>query len=62
MGSEWSSKYGFKAIQIIMNGIILAGGIGTRMAEMTVIPKGLLPVNGIRIIEHSIANLLDRGV
>ena len=62
MGSGWSSKYGFKAIQIIMNGIILAGGKGTRMAEMTEIPKVLLPVNGIPIIEHSIANLVDRGV
>ncbi|MDA8816755.1 NTP transferase domain-containing protein [Schleiferiaceae bacterium] len=45
-----------------MNAIILAGGKGTRMREISDTPKVLLPIKGKPILEHAISNLIDYGV
>ncbi len=43
--------------------MILAAGYGTRMAELTrELPKPLLPLNGVRIIEVVIRSLAHRGI
>ncbi len=44
-----------------MNAIILAGGKGSRMKEISDTPKVLLQVQGKPILEHAISNLIDYG-
>ena len=44
-----------------MNAIILAGGKGTRMKEISDSPKVLLPVHGKPILEHAIFQLVNCG-
>ena len=44
-----------------MNAIILAGGKGSRMKEISDTPKVLLPVQGKPILEHAICNLINYG-
>ena len=45
-----------------MNAIILAGGTGTRMQEYSELPKVLLPVRELPLIEHGIRFLLEKDV
>jgi choline kinase len=46
-----------------MKAIILAAGLGTRLRPITnEVPKCMVPVNGIRIIDKQIDNLLSNGV
>ncbi len=45
-----------------MNAIILAGGMGARMQQYSELPKVLLPVRGLPLIEHGIRFLLEIGV
>jgi len=46
-----------------MQAIILAGGLGTRLRPLAdEIPKPLLPVKGIPIIEHAILNFKKHGI
>lgn len=40
-----------------MNAIILAGGLGTRVAELAPVPKPLLPLAGRTVLEHIIEEL-----
>ena len=44
-----------------MNAIILAGGKGSRMKEISETPKVLLPVRGKPILEHVIVKLIKYG-
>lgn len=44
-----------------MNAIILAGGKGTRMKKHSELPKVLLPVRELPLIEHGIRFLLNNG-
>ena len=42
--------------------IILAAGIGKRMSSVTeIIPKPLLPINGIPIIDETLSNISRLG-
>lgn len=46
-----------------MKAVILAAGLGTRLRPITnEVPKCMVPVNGIRIIDKQIDNLLVNGV
>lgn len=46
-----------------MKAVILAAGLGTRLRPITKeVPKCMVPVNGIRIIDKQIDNLLSNGV
>lgn len=46
-----------------MRAIILAGGFGTRLRPLTdIMPKPLLPVKGLPIIEHAILNFIKHGI
>lgn len=46
-----------------MKAVILAAGLGTRLRPITnEVPKCMVPVNGIRIIDKQIDNLLTNGV
>lgn len=46
-----------------MKAVILAAGLGTRLRPITNdVPKCMVPVNGIRIIDKQIDNLLANGV
>ena len=46
-----------------MKAVILAAGLGTRLRPITnKVPKCMVPVNGIRIIDKQIDNLLANGV
>ena len=46
-----------------MKAIILAAGLGTRLYPITnEVPKCMVPVNGIRIIDKQVHNLLSKGV
>ena len=46
-----------------MKAVILAAGLGTRLRPITnEVPKCMVPVNGIRIIDKQIDNLLSNGV
>lgn len=46
-----------------MQAIILAAGLGTRLRPITdEVPKCMVPVNGIRIIDKQIDNLHKAGV
>ena len=46
-----------------MKAVILAAGLGTRLRPITnEVPKCMVPVNGIRIIDKQIDNLLANGV
>lgn len=46
-----------------MKAIILAGGLGTRLRPLTnEIPKPLLPIKGLPIIEHAINNFKKHGI
>lgn len=46
-----------------MKAVILAAGLGTRLRPITnEVPKCMVPVNGIRIIDKQIDNLLSHGV
>jgi CTP:phosphocholine cytidylyltransferase-like protein/thiamine kinase-like enzyme len=45
------------------NAIILAAGFGTRLVPFTYdVPKALLKINGIPMIEHQIEQLIERGI
>ena len=45
-----------------MKTVILAGGKGTRIASITSeIPKALIPVNGIPVLEHQVIMARDQG-
>ena len=44
-----------------MNAIILAGGKGSRMKDISDTPKVLLPVQGKPILEHAISKLINYG-
>lgn len=46
-----------------MKAVILAGGLGTRLRPLTEnIPKPLLPIKGVPIIEHAIVNFARHGI
>ena len=46
-----------------MKAVILAAGLGTRLRPITNdVPKCMVPVNGIRIIDKQIDNLLSNGI
>lgn len=46
-----------------MKAVILAAGLGSRLRPITnEVPKCMVPVNGIRIIDKQIDNLLQNGV
>lgn len=46
-----------------MKAVILAAGLGSRLRPITdTVPKCMVPVNGIRIIDKQIDNLLSNGV
>lgn len=46
-----------------MKAVILAAGLGTRLRPITNdVPKCMVPVNGIRIIDKQIDNLLANGI
>lgn len=46
-----------------MKAIVLAAGLGTRLRPITnEVPKCMVPVNGIRIIDKQIHNLVSNGV
>ena len=46
-----------------INAVIMAGGLGTRMAPFTeVLPKALVPIKGKPIINRIIDNFLDYGL
>ena len=46
-----------------MKAVILAAGLGSRLRPITnEVPKCMVPVNGIRIIDKQIDNLLINGV
>ena len=46
-----------------MKAVILAAGLGTRLRPITDnVPKCMVPVNGIRIIDKQIDNLLQNGI
>lgn len=46
-----------------MKAVILAAGLGSRLRPITnEVPKCMVPVNGIRIIDKQIDNLLSNGV
>lgn len=46
-----------------MKAVVLAAGLGTRLRPITnEVPKCMVPVNGIRIIDKQIDNLLSNGV
>lgn len=48
---------------MIKTAVILAAGLGSRLGEKTKnLPKGLLPFDGIPLIQHSIKKLLDAGI
>lgn len=45
-----------------MKAVILAAGLGSRLRPITnEVPKCMVPVNGIRIIDKQIDNLLQNG-
>jgi len=47
----------------VSRAFILAGGIGTRLRPFTYeIPKPMLPVKGIPILEYNVRNLIEHGV
>lgn len=46
-----------------MKGLILAAGIGSRLYPLTSeLPKAMVPVNGIPIIQKQIENLIENGI
>ena len=46
-----------------MHAIIMAGGKGTRLKELTAeIPKPMIPIDGIPILLHQINNLSENGI
>lgn len=46
-----------------MKAVILAAGLGSRLRPITnEVPKCMVPVNGIRIIDKQISNLMKNGV
>ena len=48
---------------IVDNAIILAAGFGSRFVPLTfTVPKGLIPVKGIPMIERQIQQLLEKDV
>jgi len=48
---------------LIRKAVILAAGKGTRMKELTAdIPKPMLPVNGMPVLERIVRNLVEAGV
>ena len=46
-----------------MIGVILAAGMGTRLMPLTKeIPKALLKINGVTLLERMIKNCIDAGI
>ena len=46
-----------------MKAVLLAAGLGTRLRPITdEVPKCMVPVNGMPIIEKQIKNLLENNV
>ena len=46
-----------------MKAVILAGGLGTRMAPFThVLPKPLIPINGKTVLSHIIESFENSGI
>ena len=53
----------FKKSHIVKRAIIMAAGIGKRMQPLTfTIPKPLVKVNGVRMIDTVIDGLLSNGI
>ena len=47
----------------VTTAVILAAGLGSRIASFSKnLPKGFIPIDGISLIERSIANLLGSGI
>ena len=47
----------------ISQAVIMAGGLGTRMGEISrTVPKPMLPIGGIPVLEHQINNLKQHGI
>lgn len=52
-----------EASNVLDNAIILASGLGSRLRPYTdKVPKPLLPINGLPIIEHTINHLQSAGI
>lgn len=46
-----------------MKGIVLAGGTGSRLRPLTyTMPKQMIPVGGIPVLEHAITDMRDAGI
>ena len=58
---EKKKKVRIKSLKV--NAIIMAGGLGTRMAPFTdILPKPFLPINGRPVISHIIENFKKNGI
>jgi len=46
-----------------MKGVVLAGGTGSRLRPLTyTMPKQMIPVGGIPVLEHAIGDMRDAGI
>lgn len=49
--------------RLCVKGVVLAGGTGSRLRPLTyTMPKQMIPVGGVPVLEHAITDLRDAGV